>query len=198
MKKILLLAAAAMLAVAANAQLMTSRTFFGKESNTTWFMRAGMSVNNVANGGDGLESAIGFDVDFGFQKPIASTAAYWGMELGIGTRGCGVEHIDETINTYGVKWSPLTFGYKWAVTDNIKIDPHFGAFLEYDFAKSDLADNMDVNDFDAGIQIGAGVWFKRFNLDFTYQRGFCAVVDVPDGVDAPTSSNFMIRVGFAF
>lgn len=195
MKKILLLAAAAMLAVAANAQLMTSRTFFGKESNTTWFMRAGMSLNNVANAED-AETGIGFDVDFGFQKPIASSAAYWGMELGIGTRGCGIEHYDETCTTYGVKWSPLTFGYKWAVTDNIKIDPHVGAFLEYDFAKSDAADSF--NEFDAGLQIGAGVWFKRFNLDFTYQRGFCAIFDVPDGYDTPTSSNFMIRVGFAF
>jgi len=212
MKKILLIAAAAILATAANAQLMTSRTFFGKESNTTWFVRAGMSINNVTNL-ERLDSGIGYDFNFGFQKPIASSAVYWGMDLGIGTRGfsgkIGPNGEDATSTSHGVRWSPITFGYKYSITDAIKIDGHLGAYVSYDFAHSADGENLRIETGrrtesyehekpDVGMQVGVGVWFKRVNLDFTYQRGFIGMYDLPDEYKTPCSSNFMIRLGFAF
>jgi hypothetical protein len=38
----------------------------------------------------------------------------------------------------------------------------------------DYADYMEVdyNNFDAGMNIGVGVWYGPFHLDLTYQRGF--------------------------
>ena len=61
----------------------------------------------------------------------------------------------------------------------------------------DYADYMEVdyNHFDAGINIGVGVWYDRFNLDLTYQRGF---IDAFSDADGFKTSNFMIRLGIAF
>ena len=60
-----------------------------------------------------------------------------------------------------------------------------------------LPDNLqvDYNHFDAGMNIGVGLWYDRFNLDFTYQRGF---IDVFSDLDGIKTSNFMIRLGIAF
>ena len=61
----------------------------------------------------------------------------------------------------------------------------------------DFADYLEVdyNHFDAGMNIGVGLWYDRFNLDFTYQRGF---IDVFSDLDGIKTSNFMIRLGIAF
>ena len=57
----------------------------------------------------------------------------------------------------------------------------------------DYADYMEVdyNHFDAGMNIGVGVWYDRFNLDFTYQRGFIKTWEC-------NTSNVLIRLGVAF
>lgn len=66
-----------------------------------------------------------------------------------------------------------------------------------DISWSDFADysGVDYNRFDAGLNLGVGVWYDRFNLDFSYQRGF---IDVFTDLDGVKSSNFMIRLGVAF
>ena len=88
------------------------------------------------------------------------------------------------------------------------IDPHVGVFASYDYTSKmkedgesiswgDYADYMEVdyNHFDAGMNIGVGVWYDRFNLDLTYQRGF---IDAFSDADGFKTSNFMIRLGIAF
>ena len=54
---------------------------------------------------------------------------------------------------------------------------------------------VDYNHFDAGMNIGVGVWYDRFNLDLTYQRGF---IDTFSDADGFKTSYFMIRLGIAF
>jgi len=44
------------------------------------------------------------------------------------------------------------------------------------------------------MALGFGVWYDRFNLDFTWQRGF---VDAISDWDVYTS-NLMLRLGVAF
>ena len=91
---------------------------------------------------------------------------------------------------------------------NVHIDPHVGVFASYDYTSKmkadgesiswgDYADYMEVdyNHFDAGMNIGVGVWYDRFNLDLTYQRGF---IDTFSDADGFKTSNFMIRLGIAF
>lgn len=193
MKKLVIALFAAMLCISAQAQLRTSRTFFKSNSRTEWILRAGVSFNNIAGtDAEGLSSKTGFDVDFGFNKYFGQSNLYWGMELGVGTRGATLEYEGEKegFTSYNVKYSPFTIGYKFPVTEAIKIDPHVGGYLSYDFSTTN--DVELENDFDAGIQAGVGVWYGRINLDFMYQRGFV------DMVEKGKTSNFLIRVGYAF
>jgi len=188
-----------MLCISAQAQLRTSRTFFKSDSRTEWILRAGVSFNNIAGSDvNGVSSKTGFDVDFGFNKYFGESNLYWGMELGVGTRGASFEWedydgtiYDEGFTSYNVKYSPFTIGYKFPVTEAIKIDPHVGGYLSYDFSTTN--DVSLENDFDAGIQAGVGVWYGRVNLDFMYQRGFINMLE-----DGGKTSNFLIRVGYAF
>lgn len=197
MKKIVFALFAAMLCISAQAQLRTSRTFFKQDHRATeWIIRAGLSINNMAGtDAEGMGSKTGFDVDLGFNKYFGQTNLYWGMELGVGTRGCSMEYDGYKSDgmAYNVKYSPFTIGYKFPIGESIKIDPHVGGYLSYDFA----GDKTD-NDFDAGIQAGIGLWYGRVNLDFMYQRGFVNCMDDNYYDQKAYTSNFLIRVGYAF
>lgn len=238
MKKIMLLCTMVLVALCANAQIVRSRTIVKEKSQTMWYGRIGMSFNNIAGGNDYAEGyktsyseatirpKVGMNLDFGFHKPIGKSGTYWGMELGIGTRGGSFKESYDgygseisSITTWNVKYSPFTFGYKYSITDDLKLDAHIGAYVSYDFAGKgktkfeddddvsstlgELADDYDYQRFDAGMQIGIGAWWKRFNIDFTYQRGFVPCANVEDYIDWHkdynlTSSNFSIRLGYAF
>lgn len=213
MKKIALLLTALVMCVAAQAQVRTSRTFVKQKANMEWIVRAGLNINHLAgfDVADGVKigSRAGFDVDFGFNRYFNNSNLYWGMELGLNSRGgsVGDDEAKFKFAGYNVKYSPFTIGYKFPVADGIKIDPHFGVYASYDFATSvkfdngdesiDVKDYMDFdNKYDVGIQIGAGVWYKRFNLDLMYVRGFINTYD--DYIEGGKTSNFEIRLGVAF
>ncbi|MGM9693344.1 MAG: outer membrane beta-barrel protein [Alloprevotella sp.] len=162
---------------------------------------------------------IGYDFMFGFQKKFGSSDLYWGMEYGLGSRGYKlvVEDKDydykytEKLMGHNIKIVPFQLGYKYTFggTD-VSIDPHISAFVSVDYTgkikeKEEWEGDTDEEDYsisdfddyqrvDAGLQFGVGVWFKNFNVDFTYQRGFIPVVK-----DYKVyNSQFMIRLGFAF
>lgn len=229
MKKIVIALFATMLCISASAQLRTSRTFIKKEGRPIeWILRAGLSINNMA-GMDldyyndryddesiSLGSKTGFAIDFGFNKYFGQSNVYWGMELGIGTRGLsstykryygnGDEESEKgSMTAYTMKFSPFTVGYKIQVTDNLKIDPHFGIYASYDLSREyDNRYEFDYDEYDSdynwdgGIQLGVGAWYGHFNLDFMYQRGFVDAVDM-DAVDNyGKTSNFLIRIGYSF
>lgn len=221
MKKLFILSLFALASIAANAQLVKSRTFAKEESNTTWYTRLGLSFNNVTGyvteqadeDGESYGSKVGYDISFGFQKPIRHSNIYWGMDLGLGTRGfsnsytSGQEEAKDKLITHNVKFSPLTFGYKRSITDMISIDLHVGGYVSYDYAgtlksswgsseeKTNI-DDLDWYPLDSGIAAGIGAWYDRFNLELTYQRGFLNCFDEDN--DSSYSSNFMIRLGVAF
>lgn len=196
MKKLFIIAMVACLSLGASAQILTSRTLANKKSNTTWFVRAGMALNGATNV-EKSGMAVGYDLEIGFNKPISSSSVYWGMDLGVGTRGFSAN--DESALAHAVSFTPFTFGYKYSLTEELKLDGHFGGFASYDFAHNDYGD-FD-NKWDAGIQVGIGAWFKRFNLDFTYQRGFSrlGIVENKNGDWKDVhASTFLIRLGVAF
>lgn len=236
MKKFFIVALMAVMGLGASAQLVKSRTFVEKKSNTMWYVRLGMSMNNAAGKGvdncldwydDGSEAGakVGYDFSVGFHKPISDFGLYWGMEYGLGTRGAKATLIDKyhdeeselSLLAHNIKISPITFGYKYSITDDLKLDAHIGAYASYDYYgkgnekldgrdydNTSIYDLDDYNSFDCGLQAGIGVWFDRFNLDFTYQRGFMNVSsdegfrDYDGELGGVYSSNFMIRLGVAF
>lgn len=226
MKKLLLIAIVALVGVSASAQVKFNRTFASKKSNTTWYLRAGMNTNSSGldlseYNGDYYEynvsSKVGYEVAFGFNKGFGKSNVYWGMELGVSSRGFSISE-EEDGDVYGdysymghnVKFVPFMIGYKYPITEDFKIDGHLGAFASFDFASTEDYDNgpddydiWDESPFDAGIQIGIGAWYKRLNLDFTYQIGFVpshSVYYIGSGDEdlSAKHSAFLIRLGVAF
>lgn len=241
MKKFITMILMSVLALGVSAQVLTSRTFIKPKGKTQWHVRVGPSFNNIAGLGDlefdesfdgytakfNFGTSAGMSLDFGFSKNIGKSGLYWGMELGLGTRGFTAKEeqsgggedwsAKENIRTWNIKYSPFTFGYKYSVTDALKIDAHVGVFASYDFAGSisysgdgdwepdeiePAWDDIIDNKFDVGTQLGIGVWYKRFNLDIMWQRGFTSMLksEALDDLDTKSgySSNLVLRVGYTF
>lgn len=252
MKKFITMILMSVLALGVSAQVLTSRTYNKPKGKTQWHVRVGPSFNNIAGVGDatydktyegGSEkfsfgTSTGMSLDFGFSKDISKSGLYWGMELGLGTRGFTAKYEETdaegywetdkaTLRTWNIKYSPFTFGYKYSVTDDLKIDAHVGVFASYDFAgsykvsidnnwsdpNSYLDDDDEIawddvvdNKFDIGTQLGIGVWYKRFNFDIMWQRGFMSMAeyecyDTSDdrwSYKSGYSSNLVLRVGYTF
>lgn len=143
---------------------------------------------------------------------------------------------DETLFCHTAKFSPFTIGYKYTFLKNMAADVHLGAYASYDFAGNYKTKNRDVisstssygnrysdkttenktsvydldgmRQYDAGFNLGIGYWYGRFNLDFTWQRGFVAIYDGGDeqitiGREERDkgylyTNNFQLKVGYAF
>jgi hypothetical protein len=212
MKKILLLfAMVSFVCTGIQAQIVSSRSVGiestpQRPSETMWFLRGGLNMTGFAgDGADGLDRKASYSIAIGFQKPITDIGAYWGMDFGLNSRGAKEDELKIMANNIQV--SPFTFGWKYGITDDFAIDGHIGAFIGFDYLgkikwddesigmgdwKDDLG--LEWNRFDAGMNIGFGVWYDRFNLDFTFQRGF--VEAIKDG--ETYTSNIMLRLGVAF
>lgn len=178
-------------------------------SETEWIGRVGLNIMNAAGkDSKGLSNKIGYDLSAAFNKPIGTSGLYWGMDLGLGSRGYSAEEGDYEFKhiAHNIRWSPFMLGYKYAIADDWKLDGHIGAFASFDYAgkekeewedESDewkIGDWDDYHRFDAGLTVGIGVWYDRFNLDFTYQRGF-----VETWKDTKLyQSNFRLALGIVF
>lgn len=160
------------------------------------------NVNSSFSSKTGYDVSFGYNLPIGksgvyWGQELGMSTIGTGMKVGF-----NVEDTDEQkgywLNTninstaHRVKIVPIQFGYKYAINDNIKLDIHVGAFASYNFAKSSKCDyeygingNTDidkdsydykyedlVDDWDVGLHTGIGVWYKQFNLDICYQRGF--------------------------
>lgn len=242
---------------ATQAQIVRSRTFGEKKKNpTTWYVRAGLSLNNLTGPGmsaakkwlkadleedrqnyeegkfdAGFGTRVGYDFEVGFRKNFGNTNVYWGMELGLGMRGGSYHYSakyyedDETdksgasANSYNIKFMPFQVGYLFPVGDKFKIDPHLGVYALYDFKSSskgweytkdeifDDTEDAGFTRFDVGMKLGIGFWYDRFNLDFSWQRGFMDYMECfpydhgwyENGEEKHfQSSNFIISLGMSF
>lgn len=177
-----------------------------RPSEMMWYLRAGLNMGGFAGDDvDGLDRKVAYNFTYGFQKPIGSLGAYWGMDFGLGSRGYKLDEL--SLLAHNLQVSPFTFGWKYEVADNLSIEGHVGAFAACDYAgkikyagesvsMGDWEDDLgiDWSRFDAGMNIGFGLWYDRFNLDFTFQRGF---VEAMSDTKAYTS-NLMLRLGVAF
>ncbi len=207
MKKLLLSLNAILFCVTINAQIVTSRsvsiTTAPKESKTTKIWRVGIGTNSFTGDDcDDMKGKFGYNVGYEFNKTIKSKGAYWGMNFGLGSRGWKYDDngYKESFTAQNFQWSPFTFGWKIRITDDIKIDPHIGAFVSADYfgkwkeSEDLIYDIEDYNYFDAGMNIGVGIWYKQFNLDLMYQKGFIGYIKDFEG----GASNFLVRFGIAY
>ncbi len=178
-------------------------------SNSQWVLRAGANFAGFCgDGADELDSKFAYDVALSFQKPLSDFGMFWGMELGLGTRGCSYSEgeYEENALAHNIRFSPFTFGYAYAINESVKIDAHLGAWLSYDLfgewtveydgeeESVKISDIEDYNNLDYGVTFGIGVWYDRYNLDLSWQRGFSEVIKDSE----MSTNNMMIRLGIAF
>lgn len=241
-----------------------------KNGKAVWIIRAGINFNGISgtnkettelqwdnNDWDGsFKKNPGYDITFGFSKSFRTSPLYWGMELGMSTRGYKTsasweksitssvsggsdyhgKFQDLTLCCHTVKFSPFTIGYRYTFLERMAADIHLGAYGSYDFVgnyKNDYTDHIvstskygNRNDktitstktkikdidymrrYDAGFNLGVGYWFGRFNIDFTWQRGFIAIYENGDeevkiGKETRErgnlfTNNFQLKLGYAF
>lgn len=226
MKKILISAAALLVAVAAQAQIVSSssRSTISTpvERNGFSYIKGGLSLNNITgDDADGWDSKAGFDVVIGTVMPMTAVdGLYVGYEVGVGTRGAKneVEGIKEELSHTNIKLVPQA-GFLMELSDGLAIDVHLGLGLTYDFmgkAKisgsysgvslnetikmKDYEEKLDWNAkrFDVGIHPGVTLWYNNFGIDFTYQRGFLNIIE-EDGDDYDVfTSNIQLRLAYRF
>ena len=164
-------------------------------------------------------SSLYWGMEFGLGSRGYKVNGKWTEDYYVKANG----EYTEKLTAHNIKIVPFQLGYKVDLGHDISIDPHLGVFVSADYTgklswkdegvedgdKFKEEDDYNISDFsftnedgdevdyqrvDVGLQVGVGVWFKNFNLDFTYQRGF-----MPVWTDTKLyNSQFMIRVGFGF
>lgn len=168
----------------------------------------------------GYEVSVGFQKPFtnlGFYWGMEAGLGSQGYEAEEGNEYYGSKEEDFG---HAIRFSPITVGYKYDISAwDIAIDAHFGAFASYTFGgemeweewysngndyygyetysysdSDSYWGDTDGEGFDIGMKIGLGVWYKKFNLDFSFQRGF--MEQYHDG-DAYNKA-FCVSLGYAF
>lgn len=205
MKKLLFVLIAAVICSAANAQLVTTSDYKVKKSErrTSWMLRAGLTAAGVSgDGAEDLGAMTGYNVSFEFNKAFA-TNFYWGMGLLLGSKGYKYDEDGYELKLAANKLEiPLNFGYKYPLTDKIKLDGHVGAYMNYDLfgtvssgdEEIDLSDLDDYNRYGAGLQFGIGVWYNKLNFNITYQKGLVEMAEDSKMYE----NNWMFSLGYAF
>lgn len=106
-----------------------------------------------------------------------------------------------TLDMYNVSLSPTLIGYKYKINRSMMVGAHCGGFASYnlfgnlrynyyqhvhyyydgsnksshDKSKTKISDMEDLSKFDAGLNLGAGFYYGRFNIDFSWIRGFVSI-----------------------
>ena len=239
MKKIIVSTIVALFAITSftsKGEILTSRSFYKEGPRMTWFVRGGVSLNMV--GGDYVKywkdedrsfgMKPGFDISAGFERFFGKKNLYWGLELGIGTRGFSAKYEKEYTDwvegkevkgtdTYKASLSninvklPIFIGYCHPIGEHMKIDAHVGPYVSYDFTKSAKDDDGNVfggygdsfkyNHADVvGVDAGAAV-----GLGFWYDHFLIDVTyqkgfieTVNYGGEKGTASHLLIRIGYGF
>lgn len=220
MKKILISAAALLVAVVAQAQIVSSssRSTISTpvERNGFSYIKGGVSLNNLV-GDDAddfdFDNKTGVDIVLGSVSPLTAVdGLYVGYEVGVGTRGAKASRNGgklEIAHT-NVKLVPQA-GFMLDLDGGLAIDVHVGVGLTYDFMGhfkvsyggesetvkiKDYEDDLgfECNRFDVGIHPGVTVWYNNFGLDFTFQRGFLSAVKENDVF----AQNIQFRLAYRF
>lgn len=182
-------------------------------SESMWYARFGL--NFMSAGGDDvdeLKSNLGYQLVWGFEKPIGPL--FWGMEFGLGSRGYKAKEGDMKLTAHNGVFSPFNLGYKHELSSDLALEAHIGVYVAgdyygkakdvvtgYNYKKGYENGDCSIYDLDgyvfpdAGMQFGFGLWYNVIGVDILVQKGF---VNWNKDADSFHTSNFMIRLGLKF
>lgn len=170
MKKLLLLALFATVAIGASAQ----------KNFTVWW---GGNIADVDGDFDVKSEFKALNIGVSYTAPI-NESFDWSAGLGYVTKGCK-------------EWDPgfiqLEGNGAWNFVKggDAKVGVFTGPYVSFLIAKDDME---ETNTFDFGWQGGIAASYKFLSLKVGYEYGFCNLVDDVDG----KSGDLFFRVGFRF
>ncbi len=219
MKKIILTIVGAIIATASFAQRASSSStsFFSTEKSDrpiTFGVRAGLNFANMSWEEDhsslSLDTRTAFNVGLSVDFPLIQSM-YIQSGLYLSSKGCKEEEKD---GNYKVTMSPMYLeipvlaSYRYDISESTQLQfnvgPYFGygiggKYEEKEYGESydeSFFEDDDVNKFDCGLQIGAGVTFGKVYVGCGYQFGMTNIIDESDL--SVKHKNFMINVGYNF
>ena len=167
---------------------------------------AGMNVSNITD--TETDSRIGFHVGAKAEYNITDNL-YGNAALLFSQKGCQFEEDGEKLTANpGYIELPIHIGYRFKMSEKVsifgEIGPYFAygicgklkvedSFWEYDMKFFDID---EVNKFDFGWGVKAGVEYAKFQISLGYEGGITEVFD-SRGLD-PHNSNFMVSVAYMF
>ena len=173
--------------------------------NGMLYVRAGFNSGKMVYSGDGsdLSRHPGYAVSGGLMLFFGKDCRglYYNASFGLGMNGCsynddyGYSDDEYCLEQHYAELMPAGLGYMLPVSKNVKIDGHAGIFVNYAFKENHLSKEADLDAWDSGIQMGVGLWYKRYNLDLSWHRGF---VDKAHAEDKFCTSNLMVSLGISF
>lgn len=197
MKKFLMTLAVACFALTASAQ---------EKGDFRFGVTAGMNVSNITD--MEMDSRIGFHVGAKAEYNITDNL-YGSAALLFSQKGNKKEEDGEKLTQNpGYLELPIHIGYRFKMGDKVSIFAETGPYFAYGICgKSKLEvlgleedvkffDDDDVNKFDFGWGVKAGVEYAKFQISLGYEHGITEVFDYA-GLDSH-NSNFMVSVAYMF
>ena len=197
MKKFLMTLAVACFALTASAQ---------EKGDFRFGVTAGMNVSNITD--MEMDSRIGFHVGAKAEYNITDNL-YGNAALLFSQKGNKKEEgsIEATSNP-GYLELPIHIGYRFKMGDKVSIFGETGPYFAYGICgklkvedsgweyDKKFFDIDEVNKFDFGWGVKAGVEYANFQIGLGYEYGITKVFDIDDV--KPHNSNFMVSVAYMF
>lgn len=213
MKKLFVLAIAALMSIGASAQLITSNTITERKGNN--YTRIDLGYNSVNFNDDVDVTMSGVSLEWVKGISISSSMPLY-IETGIGAL-YSWKSKDDVDYRFASLQVPVNLVYKYELSDGIKIAPYAGLNLrgnllaesEYDGDKLNWFDDFDEEGYEAkrfgfGWQIGVGVDIKKFYVGISYGSDFTKLIDIDeeyrgDRYKGESSiGTFTAKIGFNF
>lgn len=171
MKKYLIMALLAIVAVSANAQGQV----------TIWW---GGNVADISGDWDVPSEFKALNIGVSYTAPIDDTFD-WSAGAGYVTKGC---------EGWGPGFIQLEGNGAWnfVKNDDVKVNVFTGPYLGFMVAKDGAGDAANTVDF--GWQGGLGLTYKFISAKVGYEYGFCNIVKKID----TKPGEFFFRIGFTF
>ena len=163
---------------------------------------AGMNVSNITD--TEMDSRIGFHVGVKAEYKVTNNL-YGSAALLFSQKGCQFEEDGEKLTANpGYIELPIHIGYRFKMSEKVSIFGETGPYFAYGICGKDkegdydvkFFDDDDVNKFDFGWGVKAGVEYAKFQISLGYEGGITEVFD-SRGLD-PHNSNFMVSVAYMF
>lgn len=201
MKKILLTVCAMTAIVAANAQIVTTRsssvTTTYKESND--YSRSYLGWNTMSF--DGVRGDFN-GVTLGWLKGIGITSQPLFVEVGAEAAWTHYSYSngyysDEYTDDIIAAAIPISVTYKWDVNDEISLMPFTGPNFRFNIY-DDETDSDYINLFQVGWNFGVGATFNNLYIGYKCTTNFNSYFDYDDSYDDDNGMYHMINIGYQF